>query len=290
MTLLKTQTDSVAAEKVEGPKVNDLFKPIEEVEEGQGIKALIYGQPECGKSFFGMSFPGPIYAISTETGLKKIKHHFPDKEIHLLEATSPFATASAEQLKKNDNDEPFIQNPLESLEKIEAATMALKDVKGGTIIIDSISDVWNWLQIWLKYAGKRSTSKQTGAEFMMQTEWQRVNEKFRWLMMRLNMIPCHVVLTSRVKPEYDGDGKKIVGAENVKSAGDQAYFVDFVIHVNKIAKPKPGNPNDILIKRMATIEKCRQQSMSGVQIEDITFDKLKAIFAEKGLENLFEIK
>jgi len=80
----------------EEPKVEDLFKPIDEVEEGEGLKVLIFGKPETGKTYFALSFPEPLHVLSTEFGVKKLRHHYPDKEIKLLECNVPFAEKNLE--------------------------------------------------------------------------------------------------------------------------------------------------------------------------------------------------
>ena len=91
-----------------------------------------------------------------------------------MECSEPYTETPG----KADEDEPFAIDPVRSLEKVELATEALKDVTKGTIVIDSVSDIWSWLGMWLHYNAQTSTSKKSGKEFMMRTEWQHANAKY----------------------------------------------------------------------------------------------------------------
>ena len=275
----KQQTVEVAAQTA-----SELFKPIDEVEEGEGLKVLIYGKPETGKTYFALSFPGPIHVLSTEFGVKKLRHHFPDKDIRLLECNVPFAEKPVDR-KGNVIDTPFNTDPETSLKKIEAASFALEKVKGGTIIIDSASDIWNWLSVYLGNVGERSVSKKTGEEFIKGTEWAKINEAFRILINRFNSLPCHFVITARQKEDLDG---KVT----FKASKDVDHFVDLTIHLEKLPRPVPGKEGVFTYIRQGTIEKCRYQSLNNLQVQDITFDKLKTEITklDPSLKRIFEVK
>jgi len=262
----------------------DLFKPIDDVEEGEGLKMLIYGKPECGKTYFALSCPEPIWVISTEFGVKKLRHHFPGKEINLLECNIPFAEKPKDR-KGNVIDTPFNTDPETSLKKIEDASFALEKIKGGTVIIDSASDIWSWLSLYLGNVGERSVSKKTGEEFIKGTEWSKINEAFRILVNRFNSLPCHLVITARQKEDLEGN-------VTFKASKDVDHFVDLVIHLEKLPRPIPGQEGKYTYIREATIAKCRYQSLNNLQIQDITFDKLKTEITklDPALKRIFEVK
>jgi hypothetical protein len=270
--------------KVEVPKPSEVFKNIDEVEEGEGLKCIVFGKPETGKTYFGLSFPEPIYVISTEFGVKKLRHHFPDKDIKLLECNVPFADKPTDR-KGNIIDTPFNTDPETSLKKIEAASFALEQIKGGTIIIDSASDIWSWLSLYLGNIGERSVSKKTGEEYIRGTEWAKINEAFRILVNRFNSLPCHLVICCREKQDLEGN----VG---IKASKDVDHFVDIVVHLEKIPRSIPGQEGKFTYIRQATIKKCRYQSLNNLQVQDLTFDKLKKeiVSLDKSLERIFEIK
>ena len=173
------------AKTTEVKKADDMFTPIKQVNKRRGLKVMIWGETECGKTYFALSFPEPIYVISTEFGVSQLQHHFPDKDIRIMECSEPYTETPG----KADDNEPFAIDPVKSLEKVELATEALKDITKGTIVIDSVSDIWSWLGMWLHYNAQTSTSKKSGKEFMMRTEWQHANAKYRWLIMRLLCAP-----------------------------------------------------------------------------------------------------
>lgn len=284
MDQLDAAMNSKEQPAAEVPTTDALFKDIDEVEEGEGLKVLIYGKPETGKTFTALSFPEPLHVISTEFGVKKLRHHFPDKDIKLLECNVPFAAKPTDR-KGNIIDTPFNTDPETSLKKIEAASFALEKVKGGTIIIDSASDIWSWLSLYLGNVGERSVSKKTGEEFIKGTEWAKINEAFRILINRFNSLPCHLVITARQKEDMDGN-------VTFKASKDVDHFVDLSIHMEKLPRPIPGQEGQFTYIRQATIVKCRYQSMNNLKIQDLTFDKLKEKITEldPSLKSVFNIK
>ena len=274
------------AKAVEVKKPSDLFTPIKEVNQRRGLKVMIWGDTECGKTYFALSFPEPIYVISTEFGVSQLQHHFPDKDIRIMECSEPYTETPG----KADEDEPFAIDPVRSLEKVELATEALKDVTKGTIVIDSVSDIWSWLGMWLHYNAQTSTSKKSGKEFMMRTEWQHANAKYRWLIMRLLSRPCHVVFTSRSGAVYDSNGN-LTAQTKAKAQGESAYYVDVYIKAQK--RPMPVEENGkvtsrMVTKRMATLEKCRFNAVNNLQVENLTFDNLKSSLKEIVPKEVFE--
>jgi hypothetical protein len=275
---------NAAPTKKEEISSSDIFKNIDEVEEGEGLKCIVYGKPETGKTYFALSFPEPIYVISTEFGVKKLRHHFPGKDIKLLECNVPFAEKPTDR-KGNVIDTPFNTDPETSLKKVEAASFALEKIKGGTIVIDSASDIWSWLSLYLGNVGERSVSKKTGEEFIKGTEWAKINEAFRILVNRFNSLPCHLVICSRQKEDLEGN-------VSIKASKDIDHFVDISIHLEKIPRGIPGQEGKFTYVRQGTIEKCRYQSLNNLQVQDITFDKLKKeiVDLDPSLSSIFEVK
>jgi len=266
------------------PDPTVLFKNIDDVEEGEGLKVLLYGKPESGKTYTALSFPEPIHVLSTEFGVKKLRHHFPDKDIKLLECNVPFAAKPTDR-KGNVIDTPFNTDPETSLKRIEAASFALEKIKGGTVIIDSASDIWSWLSLYLGNVDERSVSKKTGEEYIKGTEWAKINEAFRILVNRFNSLPCHLVITAREKEDLEGN-------KMPKASKDVEYFVDISIHMEKMPRPIPGQEGKFTHIRRATIKKCRYQSMNNLELTDLTFDKLKDKITELDptLASIFKVK
>ena len=84
------KADKVKASDKTASKVDALFTPITEANKRRGLKILVWGEQEVGKTYFGLSFPEPIYVISTEFGVSQLAHHFPDKDIRIMECSEPY--------------------------------------------------------------------------------------------------------------------------------------------------------------------------------------------------------
>lgn len=296
---LKDLDSQVSEEKVEiknteSTGFDDFFKPLEKIEEGEGAKILIYGGPEVGKTFFGLSCPEPIVVVSTEFGVKKVAHHFEGKKIFLKECNIPFGDKIVS--KKGVKDEtPFRVDPISSLRKVEAAADFIKEAldsgrlkPGGTILIDSLTDIWAWLSIYLDYTAERQTG-QNGQEFIKGNEWTKINEAFRTLVSKFNILPMHVVLTCRVRRTLDRDGN-MKQPDTFKAAKEANHHVDIVLHSEKKPIETPGQKGKFNYGRVTTIEKCRQQAMNNLELPDLTFDTLKEAFVKVGAGHVFDIK
>ena len=76
-----------------------------------------------------------------------------------------------------------------------------------------------------------------------------------------------------------------------KAQGESAYYVDVYIKAQK--RPMPVEENGkttsrMVTKRMATIEKCRFQSVNNMQVEDLTFEKLQSSLKDIVPKEVFE--
>ena len=274
---------------------DDFFKPLEKIKEGEGAKILIFGGPETGKTYFGLSCPGDIVVISTEFGVKKVAHHFEGKKkIYMKECNVPYGDKIVSK-KGVEDKTPFRVDPIASLQKVEAAANFIKEAldtgrlkPGGTIIIDSLTDIWSWLSIYLDYSADKQIGS-NGQEFMKGNEWTKINEAFRTLVNKFNILPMHVVFTCRLRRTLDRDGN-MKQPDTFKAAKEANHFVDIVLHAEKIPIETPGQKNKYTYGRVTTIEKCRQQSMNNLEITDCTFDSLKEAFTKVGAAHVFEIK
>lgn len=268
---------------IQAKTMKEIFKPIDDVQEGEGLKILIFGKAETGKTFFGLSCPGEINVISTEFGVKKLRHHFPDKKINLVECNIPFAEKPRDR-KGQLVDTPFNVDPETSLRKIEDASFALEEIQGGTILFDSGSDLWGWLTLWLGNVGERGYSQKTGEEYIKGSEWAKITEAFRVLINRFNSLPCHLVVTAREKEDQQG-------LATFRTQKDADHYFDLVIHNEKIAQAIPGQEGKYTYFRQGTVTKCRYQALNNLTIPDITFDKLKTevLKVAPNLEKIFEI-
>ena len=89
---------------------------------------------EVGKTHFALTFPEPVYVVDTDLGVAPLlaKPEFRGKDIRIYDAVK----------LDLENDEV---DPIGSLDMLEKALTALRDVKYGTIVIDTITDIWQWI-------------------------------------------------------------------------------------------------------------------------------------------------
>lgn len=259
-----------------------MFVSSKEAQSLTGFKILYWGEFGTGKTYDACSFPGPIHIISTEFGVAPIVNQTGRDDIFRLECTDPF-TEKPKKANGEVDDEPFATDPVDSLNKVEEATEWLHQeykagrINGGTVVVDSISDIWAWLANWLDYIAKKQQSKSSGKEYMMRTEWQKANAKYKWILMRLLALPCNLVMTARSSPVYDGSGN-ITASSKPKAQGETSYYVDVVAHltnevVNEIVDGKVAGTT---VKRQCTIEKCRLGDTPSLTLDGGDYESLKA--------------
>jgi len=237
------------------PKPEDFFTPLQRIKHTGGLKVGIYGKPETGKTYFALTCPPPVYVIDTEFAAKKVARvHFPEKRIFIAEVThiDPIT------------DQP---DPIRSLENVEKAIAAIAstNIERGTIVIDTVTDIWQWICAWLEQVATRRT--QSGQPYRF--EYGLANERYRQIIVRLLAKPVHVVLTAHESPIYDEKGQEIPGLTQGKWQKQTPHWVDIVLHAQKRFNAS--------LKRwqyVTTIEKCRFKRGLNAQIEDITFQKL----------------
>jgi hypothetical protein len=271
-------------EEILEPKVENnkpLFISSKDAQTLTGFKILYWGDFGTGKTFDACTYPGPIHIISTEFGVAPIVNQTGRDDIFRLECTDPF-TEKPKKANGEEDDEPFATDPVMSLDKVEEATQWLHDqyssgaIKGGTVIVDSISDIWAWLANWLDYIAKKQQAK-SGKEYMMRTEWQKANAKYKWILMRLLALPCNLVLTARSSPVYDGTGNVTMNTKP-KAQGETSYYVDVVAHLtNEVTSEVVDGKltGNSTITRQCTIEKCRLGDINNLVLKDGTYESLK---------------
>ncbi len=152
-----------------------------------GIDVLLYGDTNVGKTFSSMTFPEPIFVIDTEKRADKTKkYHYPDKDIRIFD---PVVIKS-----KCINDEDAIEYTA-SIDNITNYMVSLHnsiqagEIKQGTLVVDSLTDIWKWVQEW----GKEKLAKKGKID----RELMAIKNQFDWGLMngknaRLMMLFKHV--------------------------------------------------------------------------------------------------
>jgi len=239
------------------------FKPLKSIPLTRGLKVLLWGAEETGKTYFCCSAPDPVYIIDTEFGAAKVARvHFPDKEIYIHE------------VRVQEALDPSKIDYIATFKEIARAVQALAEVEEGTICIDNISDVYTWLNAWVE----ETAVQRTTIGRPQRLEWARRNILYRNLVFRLLCKPVHVVLTAQPQRVYGPRGEE-TAQFMPRWLQPQPHWSDIVIHLEK--QTAPGR----LPRYVGTITKCRFMRTFNKQIQDITFDKLV-----KCLEKEFGVK
>ena len=232
-------------EQKEEVKSSIQFKNLSEVEEKRGLKIGIYGDFATGKTHFALTCPEPIYIIDTENGSAPLAHTFKGKDIKVLDVCEADGVKSFEKVR-------------------EAVDFIITQEKVGTVVIDSISDLWDFAQ---EYA-KVNVFKLTVLDRLKQQwDWGIINKLYLGILLKLIRLNCNLVVTAREGEVYAGPGQptNIVKPKWQKLTG---FWTDFVLYADK--KVDKGNVNFIM-----TIEKSRQfKDLMGKQFINLNYQNL----------------
>ena len=241
-------------------KFEDFWKKPHEIVQKTGLKVLLWGEPETGKTHAALTFPPPVYVVDTEFGTAPLLHKFEGKEIYVFEACQLDARAEVD--------------PLQSLEAVEKAITALQRLEKGTVVIDSATDIWQWIVMWLEQTARRKTESGQPYRF----EYGEANRRYRKLIMRLMAQPVNVVLTAQVQSVFDIDGRE-TGARVPRVQRQTQHMVDLSIHLQKSFNPATKG-----VVYVGTIEKCRWERTFHKEIVDVTYERIVAALKELGVE------
>lgn len=133
-----------------GQSYDEMFTEVDEKREGHIW--LLSGGQGTGKTYTTLSsFPEPVFVIDTELRADITANELPDRDIRVFQPG---------EISFEDVDP---DNPLEdaidvtrSLDNINNAVVKLVqgykegEIDGGTVVLDSATDLWSWCQEWGK--------------------------------------------------------------------------------------------------------------------------------------------
>lgn len=250
----------------------------------KGLKILIYGKEDTMKSGFALSFPPPIYSYDTEIGQPPLFQYFvhcPVCKIDTPHVQMPDGKFGPCSICKDPNGVPKeinwcdatflnpdgLQDASVALQKFEASMTLLKDIKSGTIVIDTGTDIWDWIQEWLNEVGKKKEGH------LLQFEWAKAKLKWRKLLLQLLAKPVHVVMTAQPQEIYAN--KEPTGVYRARIQGESAHAFDIVIHAMRWEVVNPATQAKT-VQYKAEITKCRFKKGWRPIFDEITYDKLTA--------------
>jgi hypothetical protein len=208
--------------------IDDLFKPVVDLETVNNIFAAIQGRPKVGKSTFCLSAvaatDGPVYVIDTEGAIALNSQFFPKDQRERIFVAQVLQFAGKANNKVNLVDS--LDALMEAINKISDAAIAQPEIKG-TIIVDSATDIWDWLGIWLDEVADVKRTK-TGA--MPRFEWGKANEKYAEIMYMLKRTGWNVLLTYRSKEACNSEGTPL-GYDVPRWQKNTAHWVDLIMEM-----------------------------------------------------------
>jgi hypothetical protein len=197
---------------IDTPKksVEDFFKPIKH--QKVALKIALYARAKKGKTHFAITaakylsdhkLPGYLYVVDTEGDFHVNASTWPQEvqdKIRLFNAV--------EFLDKKEKKVDLVK----SLTLLEEAIDTLTDMvvaneekpeadrEYGFICIDSGSDCWEWLTMWIETI----QTKKNPDGSMMQTEWGKANKKYMDLIRMILSTNWNLILTFRAHQAFDG--------------------------------------------------------------------------------------
>lgn len=246
-------------------KTNDVkptieFKSLSEVQEDRGLKILSYGDFSSGKTHFALTGKGPVYIIDTENGASPLAKKFPDAKV---------LNISSMNLDGVEEEQSEVENYIK-LQQAVNYLVELPDNEIGTIVIDSLTDVWTWCQA---YAKIKKFKLSLDDRLKQQFDWGIINAMYNRIIMKLINKKCNVVFTARQNEIYSGPGQP-TGQYNPACQKKTPFFVDIVLyHTCRFVSGK--------FVFNAKISKMRQKgSMIGKTITEPSFEKLNKLIKE----------
>ena len=231
----------------EEPKKEIEFKSLGDAEEKRGLKIGLYGDYATGKTHFCLTAPEPIYIIDTEMGSAPLAHAFKGKDIRVLDVAEKDGTTSYQKV-------------------LEAVEFISKQEKVGTVILDSITDLWEFSQ---EFAKVNIFKIKPEDRLKQQWDWGQINKVYMKVLMKLLKIECNLIVTAREAEVYAGAGQPTnqVKPKWQKTTG---FWVDLVVRNSKrIDKMGKTTFN-------SNIEKCRQSgALMGKSFPNMDFEKLE---------------
>ena len=165
----------------------------------------------------------------------------------------------------NDIEEKDEVNNFENFQEAINHLISLPDDKIGTIIIDSVSDIWDWAQAYAKTKIFKIPVEQ---RFAQQFDWGVPTKLYLKQIQKLINKNCNIVLCARAGEEYAGAGQP-TGKYKPQCQKKTPYWVDIVLfhEVRFINKQ---------LQFQAKIEKCRQKGeIINKIIENPNLEKIK---------------
>jgi len=258
-----------------------LSKPQPIADENRGMDVLFFGDTNVGKTFSAMTFPEPIFVIDTEKRADKTKkYHYPGRDIRIFDPV----------VIKQDyvDDEDAIDYP-SSIDNITNFVVALNrkiqagEIKEGTLIVDSLTDIWKWVQEWGKarLAKIGKVNRETMA-IKNQFDWGIMNGKNARLMTLFKHVTkngLNFVGTARETniPDYVATKQTQLPTEKIRCQKDVPFDFGSLLNL-RVQRMK--TPTGFTVKYLADVIRLDTLEYNKAPIENINYNKIKELMTK----------
>ncbi|MEK6883857.1 MAG: AAA family ATPase [Nanoarchaeota archaeon] len=228
----------------EKPKETDFNNYFKQDDKPKAFVTLLFGDTASGKTFTALTFPEPIYVIDTENRAISTKYYnFKNKDIKIFEPI---------QLKTDfdpkDSDALDTHATINNISKfvIDFAKQVKEGkITKGTIIVDTVTDIWSLCQDWGIYELAKYTNKEGGKKadtilmrISSQFDWGIINKKHHEILGILRTLikyGIYVVFTAREQsiPDYAKE-KTATVKDKIRSQKDVPFLSDVIFNLKKV--------------------------------------------------------
>ncbi len=266
----KEQSKEPVKEQKEAFSEEKLFTMLRDTEQRRYLKILVTGMPKTGKTRFSLSAPDPMVYIDSENGVNPFRDMVADKEINYCSAY-------------RDNPETKQLDSIRSLAVIDDAIYQSRNhIKPKTLVLDSMTSHWQWLQDFLRFevVNKKGEFTKSGKPTVMHTgsirgvpsdrrDWALATARSLSTVMALMSADSHVILTAQSHYQYDAVGN-VLQTTKPTCNKNLPFLIDVVIELKKRGSLGKG------YEYYGVIKECRHpvEGIQNKEIENPTFDKI----------------
>lgn len=161
--------------------MHPLFQPVP-TDKPKRLLVTSWGPSKVGRSHFALTFPGPVVTFDFDLGMKDIAWKFSGKELLRAEFVVPKTVEGCRTLLDNFSD------------ALDSACTDLEARGGGTIVIDTVSALWQIVQkvdLQPHKEKKAKPGQDPEAVKVMQFQYADANLRISSLLRRV--VPCESV-------------------------------------------------------------------------------------------------
>jgi hypothetical protein len=204
------------------------FTPANSLQD-QHLVVGIWGAEGSGKSHFALTFPSPIYYLNFDYGVRPLLPKFLGKDIQLSNIVVP----------DMDAQEGDAARCLEAFWADYKGAYA--SAKGGTVVVDTMSQVWDLIyHVKLNEVRRRRVKKTPGKDLedvqVFPFDYSEANNLMAGVLtLALRTEDVHSVFIHKAKPVYNSQGVEQEGKIELQGWGRTPYMVDVLLQMRKDA-------------------------------------------------------